>query len=136
MKRVWINKKNSLESRPLGIFTLRDCVLQKIIWLSILPIAEFQADIFSFAYRPRRSALMCTSILYNCCVHTQKFLRKKYYPVEVNRTIYEKHPPKFRISYRVQLPSFGNKQRKRKKLYKKKFYISKHFKIQIEKCFI
>jgi hypothetical protein len=52
VKRVWIDKKNSLKGRPLEIYTLRDCVLQKIIWLSILPIAEFQADIFSFAYRP------------------------------------------------------------------------------------
>lgn len=128
VKRVWIEKKNSLEGRPLGIPTLRDRILQKIIWLSILPIAEFQADIFSFAYRPRRSALMCTSILYNRCVQTQKFPRKKYFPFEANRTTYKKHPPKSRISYGVQLRSFGKKQRKRRKLYKKKFYILKTLK--------
>ena len=128
VKRVWIDKKNSLEGRPLGIPTLRDRVLQKIIWLSILPIAEFQADIFSFAYRPRRSALMCTSILYNRCVQTQKFPRKKYYPSEANRISYEKHPLKFRISYRVLLCSFGKKQRKRRKLYEKFFYILKTLK--------
>ena len=128
VKRVWIDKKNSLEARPLGIPTLRDRVLQKIMWLSILPIAEFQADIFSFAYRSRRSALMCTSILYNRCVQTQKFPRKKYYFSEVNRTTYEKHPPKSRISYRIQLSSFGKKQRKRRKLYKKKLYVLKTLK--------
>nr|WAK85045.1 hypothetical proteine [Amicula sp. isolate GU52X-4 cfCalB7] len=128
VKRVWIDNKNSLEDKLLGIPTLRDRVLQKIIWLSILPIAEFQADTFSFAYRPRRSALMCTSILYNRCVQTQKFPRKKYLPFEVNKTIYEKHPPKSRISCRALLRSFGKKQRKRRKLYKKKFYILKTLK--------
>ena len=92
VKRVWIATKNSLGGRPLGIPTLRDRVLQKIIWLSIVPIAEFQADIFSFAYRSRRSALMCTSILYNRCVQTQKFPRRKYYPFEADRITYEKHP--------------------------------------------
>lgn len=132
VKRVWIDKKNSLDGRPLGIPTLRDRVLQKIVWLSILPIAEFQADIFSFAHRPRRSALMCTSILYNRCVQTQQFPRKKYYPSEVNRATYEKHTPKYRLSCRVQLRSFGKKQKKRRKLYKKKLYILKILKPKLK----
>jgi hypothetical protein len=68
VKKVWVNKKNSFEARPLGIPTLRDRILQKIIWISIFPIAEFQADIFSFAYRPRRSALMCTSSAIRWCL--------------------------------------------------------------------
>lgn len=125
VKRVWIDKKNSLEGRPLGIPTLRDRVLQKIIWLSILPIAEFQADIFSFAYRPRRSAVMCTSILYKRCVQSQIFPRKKYYPFEANRTTFEKYPPRCRMSYRVPVRSFGKRQRKQRKLYTKKLYILK-----------
>lgn len=116
VKRVWIDKKNSFEGRPLGIPTFRDRNLQKIIWMSILPIAEFQADSFSFAYRPRRSALMCTSILYNRCVQTQKFPRKKYYSFEVNRTIYGKDLSKSRTSYRIPFDNFGKKQRKRRKL--------------------
>jgi hypothetical protein len=128
VKRVWIDKKDSFEDRPLGVPTLRDRVLQKIIWLSILPIAEFQADIFSFAYRSRRSALMCTSILYNRCVQIQKFPRKKYYPFEANRITYEKHPFKSRISYYALLRSFGKRQRKRRKLCEKKFYILKTLK--------
>jgi hypothetical protein len=100
--------------------------------MSIFPIAEFQADIFSFAYRPRRSALMCTSILFNCCVQTQKFLRKKYYPFEVNRIIYEKELPKARISYRIPSSNFGKKQRKRRKLYRKKFYVLKTLKSKLK----
>lgn len=110
VKRVWIEKENSLDGRPLGIPTLRDRILQKIIWMSIFPIAEFQADTFSFAYRPLRSAVMCISILYNRCVQAQNFLRKKYFfNLKINRC--------------VSLKFFGKKCKKRRKLNKKKLYI-------------
>jgi hypothetical protein len=70
---------------------------------------------------------MCSSILYNRCVQTQKFLRKKYHLFEADRIVYEKHPLKSRVSHCVLSRSFGKKQRKRRKLYKKKFYILKSF---------
>jgi hypothetical protein len=114
-----------LKNKLLKIHTFRDLILQKIIWMSILPISEFQADIFSFAYRFRRSALMCTSILYKHLVQTQKFLKKKYYFFEVNKTIYKKYFYKSQIMYRALLSNFGKKQRKRRKLYRKKFYVLK-----------
>ena len=50
-EKVWLDKNNSLDSCPLKIVTLHDHILQKIIWLAIFPIAEIQADKFSFAYR-------------------------------------------------------------------------------------
>ncbi len=40
VKRVWIPKLGSSDFRPLGIPTIRDRVLQKIIYLALLPIAE------------------------------------------------------------------------------------------------
>lgn len=128
VKRVWIDKKNSFEGRPLGIPTLRDRILQKIIWMAIFPIAEFQADTLSFAYRPRRSALMCSSILYSRCIQTQKFSRKKYFPFEVNENTYKKYSPKLRIGSRTLCGTFGKKQKKRRRLYKKKLYILKTLK--------
>jgi hypothetical protein len=75
-KRVLVSNKNSCGGKSLEIFTLRERILQKIIWTSIYPIAEFQADIFSFAYRPRRFALMCVTILYNRCIQMQKLSYK------------------------------------------------------------
>jgi hypothetical protein len=125
IKRVWINKKNSFEVKPLEIYTLRDCILQKIIWLAIFPIAEFQSDVYSFAYRPLKSALMCTSILYKCCVQTQKFPRNKYFPIWVNKKTFKKYPPKYRTSLRTKFNTFGKNPKKRRKLYKKKLYILK-----------
>merc|ERR1712216_202940 len=63
VKRVWVEKKNSKEFRPLGIPTLRDRVLQQIIVWAIYPIAEFQADCLSFGFRKQRSCLQAISFI-------------------------------------------------------------------------
>jgi len=63
VKRVWVEKKNSKEFRPLGIPTLRDRVLQQIIVWAIYPIAEFQADCLSFGFRKQRSSLQAISFI-------------------------------------------------------------------------
>lgn len=100
--------------------------------MSIFPIAEFQADVFSFAYRPRRSALMCINILYNCCARTQNFPYKKYFPIEVDENTYKKHSPKVRIGSRTLVSTFGSKQKKRRRAYKKKLYVLKTLKQNVK----
>lgn len=50
IRRVWIPKPGSSDFRLLGIPTLRDRVLQTIIHMALLPIAEWQSDTFSFGF--------------------------------------------------------------------------------------
>ena len=64
VKRIWVEKKNSKEFRPLGVPTLRDRVLQQVIVWAIHPIVEFQADSLSFGFRKQRSSLQAISFIY------------------------------------------------------------------------
>jgi retron-type reverse transcriptase len=56
VKRVFIPKKYNGEIRPIGIPTIKDRTVQQVIYWAIFPIAEYQADCLSFAFRPKRSA--------------------------------------------------------------------------------
>jgi hypothetical protein len=51
---------------------MRDRVLQKIVFLAILPIAEYQADSNSFGFRENRNAHQAVSILANSLVKFSK----------------------------------------------------------------
>lgn len=64
VKRIWVEKKNSKEFRPLGIPALRDRVLQQVIVWAIQPIAEFQADSLSFGFRKQRSSVQAISFIF------------------------------------------------------------------------
>ena len=59
--RVWIEKPNSNEKRPLGIPTIRDRALQKLYSFAIEPIEETRADEYSFGFRPFRSTQLAIS---------------------------------------------------------------------------
>lgn len=66
VKRVWISKYNQpLIKGSLGIPTLQDRVLQKIIFLAVHPIVEYQSDPLSFGFRPQRSALDAIFLITN-----------------------------------------------------------------------
>jgi len=57
VKKVWIPKNSKGEFRSLGLPSLKDRVLQRIITDSVHPIVEFQADRHSFGFRRKRSAV-------------------------------------------------------------------------------
>jgi hypothetical protein len=71
IKRVLISKNNS-KARPFEIISLRDRILQKMIYLAVLPIAEYQADSYSFGFRKNRSAHQAVSILAESLVRFSK----------------------------------------------------------------
>jgi len=55
VRRVWIEKENSTEQRPLGIPTIEDRALQQIYLFAMEPIEETRAHEHSYGFRPFRS---------------------------------------------------------------------------------
>src|SRR6056297_330679 len=56
IKRIYVPKRNSSESRPLGIPTLLDRVVQKLFQLVIDPAIDVFSDPNSYGFRKHRSA--------------------------------------------------------------------------------
>jgi len=71
IKRIWIPKSNN-RARAIGILSLRDRVLQKIILFSLLPIVEYQSDSNSFGFRENRNAHQAISIVADSIIRFSK----------------------------------------------------------------
>lgn len=56
LRRVFIDKQNSSEKRPLGIPTIIDRIIQECVRMVIEPILEAQFFKHSYGFRPMRSA--------------------------------------------------------------------------------
>lgn len=55
IKRVWIDKPDKEEKRPLGIPTVKDRVIQQAVKLIIEPILEVDFQECSYGFRPKRN---------------------------------------------------------------------------------
>lgn len=120
IRRLWITKSNG-KARPIGILSLRDRVLQKIIYFSILPIAEYQADSNSFGFREGRNSHQAVSILADSFIRFSKINQptKRSSPRKVSVETYKK------TSYNKFTIRGGNigGLKKSKRQYKKFHYI-------------
>ena len=117
IRRVWIPKPGSSDFRFLGIPTLRDRVLQTIIYMALLPIAEWQADTFSFGFRQKRSAVQLISIITDQLRTLGTVQSYLGLPKEVSYERYKKHKG-LRHCVRAHLISKGANKRRRKYSYK------------------
>ena len=77
VKRIWVPKSDDISYRSLGIPVLKDPVLQKIIYLSIFPIVEYQSDSNSFGFRKQRSAHQAISIIVDSMIRYTKINQPK-----------------------------------------------------------
>lgn len=50
VRRVWVPRPGSFDFQSLGIPTLRDRVLQTIVYMALMPIVEWQVGPFSFGF--------------------------------------------------------------------------------------
>lgn len=73
----------------MGIPTLRDRVLQTIIDAAVHPMIEYQADLHSFGFRPKRSALDAIALLIEHLEQQRKSKTEgKLLPLKVSKEIY------------------------------------------------
>lgn len=63
VRRFWTAKTNSFELYFLNIPSLRDRILQTIVYMSLFPIVEWRGDLHSFGFRPKRSTVQSITIL-------------------------------------------------------------------------
>lgn len=119
-KRIWIPKSNN-KARPIGIPSLRDRVLQKIILFAILPIVEYQSDPNSFGFREDRNAHQAISIVTNSIIRFSKINQpiKRSNSKKVSAEIYKKSTGR---KFIIRGGNIGG-IRKSKRQFRKFYYI-------------
>jgi retron-type reverse transcriptase len=119
-KRIWIPKNNN-KARPIGIPSLRDRVLQKIILFAILPIVEYQSDSNSFGFREDRSPHQAISIVANSLIRFSKINQptKRSSYKKVSAETYKKLTGR---KFTVKGGNIGG-LRKSKRQYRKFYYV-------------
>lgn len=126
VKRVWVEKSNSKDFRPLGIPTIRDLVLQQVIVWAIYPIAEFQADCLFFGFRQQRSALQAISFIFRKLSKTRITRNRSLFkPVKVGIDkfqSFEGKKGKFK-QVRTFVKNKRNKRNRRTRQYLYDYYI-------------
>jgi hypothetical protein len=116
IRQVWIPRLDYSDFRPLGVSIIRDRVLQTIIYMSLLPIAEWQSDTYSFGFRPKCSAIQLISIVTNQlrALGIPQSYRRLSKKVSYER--YKKYKG-FRYRVRSHLITKGANKRRRKHFY-------------------
>lgn len=120
VRRVWVPKPYSSDFRPLGIPTLRDRVLQTVIYMALLPIAEWQSDIFSFGFRPKRSVIQPISMIADQLRILGTVQPYRGLPKEVSYEKYQKHKG---LRHRVRSHLITKDANKRRRKYSYTYWI-------------
>jgi group II intron reverse transcriptase/maturase len=71
VKRVHIPKDDGGETRPIGMPTIEDKVLQRAVAMLLEPIYEQDFKYFSYGFRPGRSAHEALACLWGQCMRNQ-----------------------------------------------------------------
>jgi hypothetical protein len=75
VKRVHIPKGDGKETRPIGMPTLEDKVLQRAVAMLLEPIYEQDFKYFSYGFRPERSAHEALACIWSqCLTHRIKWI--------------------------------------------------------------
>lgn len=120
IRRIWIQKSNG-KARPVGIPSIRDRIIQKIILFAILPIAEYQADSNSFGFREDQNPHQAISILGDSFLRFSKINQptKRSSPRKVSPETYKNATSQ---KFSIKRGNMGG-LRKSKRKYKRSYYI-------------
>jgi len=84
IKRIFLNKPDSFNKRPIGIPTIFDRIVQKLFCLIIEPIICTKSDTFNFGFQNGRSAhqvvgLLAKNLSFKIANKKKKFYSQKIY---------------------------------------------------------
>lgn len=149
VRRVWIQKQDSLELHPSNIYSLRDRVLQTIVYMSILPISEWLGDLHSFGFQQNRSAIQSVIMISDQlkAVENTKFFRGLLKKVTYERFLAHKglrHRSRSRLQNKISAKRrlkyyytywIFTKELKKKKKNDAFYLYFRYINISIKKCF-
>jgi len=133
VRRILIPKSNG-NTWFLGILTLRERVMQRIVYLSLIPIAEYQADALSFGFRPKRSAIQPIVFIFTRLV---KSLVSKWNESAFSKKVSQQEYLRYKgRKSRFRRINIGNRKRRQKRYdYIYWIYTNSKFKIDSNFCF-
>ena len=83
IKRIYLNKPDSIDKRPIGIPTIFDRIVQKLFCLIIEPIVCTKSDSYSFGFQAGRSShqaigLLAKNLSRKITTKKKRFVHKKF----------------------------------------------------------
>lgn len=116
VKRIRIERLSNNGIRSLDICTLRDRVLQQVIYFSMLPIVEYESDVLSFGFRPGKTATQAISFIYSRLIKSNMFYNSSCTSYRTTKEVYDNYKGR-KSKYKLNNISGNSSKRRRRYRY-------------------